>query len=762
MFLKSLELNGFKSFASKAVLEFPKGITAIVGPNGSGKSNIIDAIRWIFGEREAKNLRGDKIENLIFAGTSKKSRAGMAQVSLNFENNSGLVDKEFPEISIVRRVSRDGNSQYLLNKSEVRLKDIIDFFARARLGTKGLAIINQGSSDLFVRVSPEERRAMIEEVLGLREFQIKKSEAERKLNNTNINLERVKAMVEEVLPHLRMLKRQTAKWEKRAQLETELKNIEDGYFSLKLSEIEKDKQKLEPELEETAKIIAGKIAELKVLESNVKKLEEKSEGGNFDSVKIRKSELSSKHLKIQKELSRLEAKAEILGDISIQGEEEKKGKSSFNGDELARLVKEVKKSLDDIIFENMEEVAATIKSVVEKIDVFFSGSKNNKPADFSKSKELEDIIKIKDDLIKEIALIENDLKQVEKTEAEIAAGLQDFNKQFQRAFETMDAKRDEIRLLENKKQQMIFEREKLDMKLRDLEAQLEQIGRNIDEIKKFKNLEIQNEEKFDPEGEQAPYGAGIYEAERRMLRLRGELASIGEIDQSLIKEAEETEKHYNFLSGQIKDLEKATNDLKILIKDLKERIHKEFLSAFRAINEKFDHFFRLMFKGGHAKMKVKNYESPHINNYAGDELRIKNDEEVVEEAKSRSDSPMGESATGEKIGVEIDLNLPGKKISGLDALSGGEKSLVSIAALFALISVSPPPFLVLDEIDAPLDEKNSRMFANLIKDFSGDTQFVIVTHNRAVMEVADVLYGVTMNDDGTSKLLSLKLVESSK
>ena len=106
--------------------------------------------------------------------------------------------------------------------------------------------------------------------------------------------------------------------------------------------------------------------------------------------------------------------------------------------------------------------------------------------------------------------------------------------------------------------------------------------------------------------------------------------------------------------------------------------------------------------------------------------------------------------------------MPGKKISGLDALSGGEKSLVSIAALFALISVSPPPFLVLDEIDAPLDEKNSRMFANLIKDFSGDTQFVIVTHNRAVMEVADVLYGVTMNDDGTSKLLSLKLVESSK
>jgi len=745
MFLKSLELNGFKSFASKAVLEFPRGITAIVGPNGSGKSNIIDAIRWLLGEREAKNLRGDKIENLIFAGTSKKSRAGMAQVSLNFENNSGLVDEEFPEISIIRRVAREGVSQYFLNKSEVRLKDIIDFFARARLGTKGLAIINQGSSDLFVRVSPEERRAMIEEVLGLREFQIKKSEAERKLNNTNINLERVKAMVEEVLPRLRMLKRQTVKWEKRAQLETELKNLEDGYFSLKLSDIEKEKQKLEPELEEVAKAIAGKIAELKVLGNNVKKLEEKSEGNNFNSVKARKSELSSKHLKIQKELSRLEAKAEILGDISVRDEVEKKEELFFNGDEsrhintyvgdeLARLVKEIKKSLDDIIFENMEEVAAVIKNIVEKIDVFFSGFENNKSVNSSKFKELEDIAKIKKDLLKEIVLIENDLKQVEKTEAEITAGLQDFNKQFQKAFEAMDAKRDEIRLLENKKQQMIFEREKFNMKLKDLEEQLEQIGRSISEFKLTSSQDVN----IDPEG------ASIYEVERRMFRLRGELASIGEIDQALIKEAEETEKHYNFLSGQINDLEKAIDDLKILIKNLKERIHKEFLNAFRAINEKFDHFFRLMFKGGHAKLKIK---SQILN------LKINNDENDEENSEKQEEQE-------EKIGVEIDLNLPGKKITGVEMLSGGEKSLVSIAALFALISVSPPPFLVLDEIDAPLDEKNSQMFANLIKDFSGDTQFIIITHNRAVMEAADVLYGITMNDDGTSKLLSLKLGNS--
>lgn len=725
MFLKSLELNGFKSFASKAVLEFPKGITAIVGPNGSGKSNIIDAIRWLLGEREAKNLRGEKIENLIFAGTPKKSRAGMAQVSLNFENDLRLANEEFPEISIVRRVARDGVSQYFLNKSEVRLKDIIDFFAKARLGTKGLTIINQGSSDLFVRVSPGERKIMIEEVLGLREFQIKKNDAERKLNNTNINLEKVKAMIGEVLPRLKMLKRQTSKWEKRAQLEAELKNTEDRYFSFKLKEVENDRKKFEPELEKITETIGGKNAELKVLEDEIRQLEKKSESGNFDSIKARKRELSEKHFKIQKELSRLEAKAEILSQI-----EEKKEERIFRDGESVDLIGKIKESLSELILKNPEEIIAAIKKIIEKIDLFFQGSEQKEAVSKNKEKELDDLNKIKNDLIKEVILIEGDLEQIEKTEAEIAAGLQDFNKQFQKAFEAMDAKRDEIRVLENRKQQLIFENEKLDMKLRDLENQLEQIGRHINEF----NITTSQVVNID-----------IYEAEKKILCLRGELASMGEIDHALIKEAEETEKHYNFLSSQISDLGKASEDLKILIKNLKEKIHNEFLGAFKSINEKFDYFFRLMFKGGHAKMKIKNYE-----------LKIRDNNGENEENKNE-DKEQQEEKQEEKIGVEIDLNLPGKKITGVEMLSGGEKSLVSIAALFALISVSPPPFLVLDEIDAPLDEKNSQMFSNLVKDFSGNTQFIIVTHNRAVMEAADVLYGITMNDDGTSKLLSLKL-----
>jgi len=209
--LKKLELNGFKSFAQKTTFDFPDGITAIVGPNGSGKSNVIDAIRWLLGEREAKNLRGGRSEDLIFAGTAKRPRTGMASASLYFDNSSGFFPVDFSEVVVARQANRDGTNQYFINKSEVRLKDLIDFFAQARLGSRGLVVVTQGNSDMFIQAGPTERREMVEEMLGLREFQLKKAEAERRLKNTQINLDKVGALIEEILPHLRSLKRQTSR-----------------------------------------------------------------------------------------------------------------------------------------------------------------------------------------------------------------------------------------------------------------------------------------------------------------------------------------------------------------------------------------------------------------------------------------------------------------------------------------------------------------------------------------------------------------------
>ncbi len=729
MFLKSLELNGFKSFASKTILEFPAGITAVVGPNGAGKSNIIDAIRWLLGEREAKNLRSAKAEDLIFNGTPQKPRMSLGSAGLHFDNDSGFFPVDFKEVLVVRQVGRDGISRYFLNKAEVRLKDIIDFFSRSRLGTKGLSIINQGDSDLFVKASSQERRVMIEEILGLREYQIKKTEAERKLKNTSFNLEKARAMIGEVAPRLRMLRRQTGKWEKRVDVQKELEELENNYFSYKLREIETGRSKINPVLKSLESRIEEKEKELKILESEVKKIESRPKEDSLEIKKIKneQSNLLTERSEIQKELGRLEAKLEILA-----GSSEDKGRV-FRNEELLTLVNETKESLEKCLtLSDFENLSRGVKNLVKKIENFLNPSENNP----QKSRELTDLKNLKNKLEAKFGSLEKELNKLENQETEFTAGLEKFNEKFQKAFESVEAKRKELRNLDEEKNKTLFEKERLNLKFQDLENQLRQVGRKVDDFKSSNPAGENTKEDFS-------------DVERRMPKLRAELAAIGEIDESLIKEAREVENHYNFLTNQSKDLDKAIIDLKNLIGELSQKIRSEFNGSLRSINEEFNKFFRLMFGGGHAKLRIKNYES-----------RSRDDKKNEEEDNGKEENPEAEIEEEDdkelKSGVDIDLSLPKKKVSSLEMLSGGERSLVSIAALFALISISPPPFLVLDEIDAALDENNSKRFSNLIKEFCQKTQFIIVTHNRSVMEAADVLYGITTGEDGASKVLSLK------
>ncbi len=715
MHLKSLELNGFKSFAQKTALEFPRGITAIVGPNGSGKSNVIDAIRWLLGEREAKNLRGGKAEDLIFAGTNQKPRMGMASVSVYFDNNSGFFPVEFEEVAIVRQIDRDGNSKYTLNKSEVRVKDIIDFFARVRLGTRGLTIINQGSSDLFVRVLPQERRAMIEEILGLKEYQLKKSEASRKLKNTFLNLEKVKAMVNEVSPRLRTLKRQVSKWEKREEKAQELKKLENIYFFAKTKDLQENKINTNQEIFSIDNQIKQKKEELAILSEDLKKVEDYSFNNEpLQDLKRKEQELLTKRFQLQKDVGRFEAQIEFL---SVSKED---SSDAVKKEELTSLLSEIKAKLDESLAVNeLEIVLSTIKKIIFRINDFFEKSEKGLSAVPDKIK------KQKEELLKQVDEIETELKSLRIKEEDLEKGRENFNLKFKRAYGLVEEKKEEMRELEGRKNRYVFEKEKTDLRLADLKDDWQRIGRHLKEFEELKQPQEEISQSID--------------IERQMFRLRGELASIGEVDEALVKEAREVEGHYGFLTSQSEDLLKATDDLTDLIKELTGEISSRFDGSLKSINEEFNKFFRLMFGGGSAKMKLEKTEKkPALINEEGEAFEQDEEEEGI-------------------AGIEIELNVPKKKIKSLDVLSGGEKSLVSIAALFALISVSPPPFLVLDEIDAPLDEHNSKRFANLVKEFAHKVQFIIVTHNRAVMEASDVLYGVTMNEDGTSKLLSLKL-----
>lgn len=716
-----MELIGFKSFAQKTVLDFQSGITSIVGPNGSGKSNVIDAMRWLLGERDAKNIRGAKVEDLIFAGTPHRPRSGIAQATITFDNSDHFFPVDYNEVAVTRKISRDGDSEYFLNEAPVRLKDIVDFFAKVRLGTRGITIVNQGNSDIFVRATPQERRTMIEEVLGLRQYQLKKHEAERKLINTKFNLEKVKAMTDELMPHLRLLRRQASKYEKQADLQKELEELEKDYFGGRLAEIENDLQELQPRAEKLNQELGIKNQELKKLRLELSEVEKSGPKGdkNFQDFKKQQNDFLNKKSVLQKEIGRLEAQTEFL--VS-------QPKSELKAAEAVKLLEEVRGIIERALEENdLGALKTLLHGIVAKVSQVLSSGADDRP---SKIKNLE---KQKDKLLSDLESADGELAKLGKLENELADELRGFNAVFKKAFESVEAKKDEIQKLENEKNKLLFDKERVNIRRQELENLAMQSGRKLREFATtLSGVE----------------GRDFGDIERRMFKLRAELAGIGDLDPALIKEAQETEARYNFLSSQMGDLEKASGDLKILIKDLDEKIHAEFNSALKSINEQFDRYFKLMFDGGKAHLKIVKSEKREAQSDVAAE-------EVMAEETKDEDS----EHNVDHGGLEVTISIPRKKISGLEMLSGGERSLVSIAALFALISVSPPPFLVLDEIDAPLDERNAKRFADLVKNFAEKTQFIIVTHNRATMEAAEVLYGVTMGNDGTSRVLSLKFEE---
>ncbi len=603
----------------------------------------------------------------------------------------------------------------------MRLRDLIDFFAQARLGSKGLTVITQGNSDLFIRVSPRERREMIEEILGLREFQIKKSDAERRLKNAEINLEKVNALTEEILPHLRSLKRQTGKWEKRGELEAELADLENKFFGCRKAEINRELTAIESELSERGKtqkelenLFDSAERRLKDLESN-----QPTERKAIQEIKERTAVLIEKRSIFQKDLGRLEAQIEITADAI---EEE----LAVPAEKLLSITKKIRNELSGALEKGESALRSSVISILAEIDDIFSAKEKSQTVPSPKIHFAEKFEKLK----KELIGLENELIALKNEEKRLEKGQESFYELFKKEMSASREAREKSEKWAMDTKSKEIGRERLLMRQDELKRQISQIGRHESEFKEFDGhfgeQEMQN-------------------TESRMFRLRGDLASMGEADEGVLKEAKETEARYEFLEKESKDLSQAKEDLRKLIKDLNEKIKTDFHKALGSINNEFQKFFELMFGGGRAKLVV-----------ASQEIRIKNkekqDDELIDVAV---ESDVEEKECEE--GIEVSLSLPKKRINSLEMLSGGERSLVGIAALFALISVSPPPFLVLDEIDAPLDERNARRFSEMLKEFSKETQFIVVTHNRATMESADVLYGVTLSEDGTSKVLSMKL-----
>jgi chromosome segregation protein len=261
--LKRLEISGFKSFARKTVLDFSVQTTAIVCPNGSGKSNVAEAFRFALGEQSMKSMRGKRSEDLIFAGSHMVARANRAAVAIVFDNTRRIFPKlDFDEVSIERAVFRDGSSEYSINGSKARLRDIQELLSTANIGETGHHIISQGEADRILVAAPRERRAMLEDALGLKTYEFKKQEAERKLEKTEENVKQVESLRREIAPHIKFLSKQVERLERADELRRDLQGAYQTYFSLEESYLRTTKERTEKELHVATQKLHAAEAEL--------------------------------------------------------------------------------------------------------------------------------------------------------------------------------------------------------------------------------------------------------------------------------------------------------------------------------------------------------------------------------------------------------------------------------------------------------------------------------------------------------------------
>ncbi len=736
MHLEKIELSGFKSFAKATALEFPSKVTAIVGPNGSGKSNIAEGIRWVLGEQSMKSLRGKRGEDLIWNGSPQIPRIGKASVALIFNNADKRIPLNFDEVVIGRKIFRDGLNEYYINNSQVRLKDVVELMARIGLGETKHNIIGQGEVDKIILATPKERREMLEEALGLRIYRLKKNETERKLDATERNMSQVEGLVREIAPHLKFLKVQAQKAEARGSVELELKEfqkayfakeakeIKDGYKSLadqsepfrkKQFEVKREAEKLLKEIVDTEKLLAEDLAQ----SGEEKKL----------------TEVEAQRRELEREIGRLEGRIEVERQIASQPRV-RAVDTGYIQNEIREVLAEIRSILQEedraeIIKSHLYVLVEDLESLLNEIQKGTTEEKRGAEESVI-VRELEKTVQgLHQELVKTA-------KEIEKLES-VRVSFREKSKALQQKVRELDsalrAKQDEDKDLALEMQRFKFEEEKLEAREEIFKRDFKEADFTAEDL----NISIFKDDNISGE-----------ELKKKIDRLRAKLEEIGGIDELVVKEYQETEARHSFLTKELADLKQAHASLKELIKELDKHIKEDFKKGFAKIKDEFHNYFRIIFGGGRASLQLVDVP-----------IRGGFDEEGIDPVRSRTPEASADAQVHQTSnGVDISIDLPRKRIKGLAMLSGGERALTAIALLFSITAVSPPPFLMLDETDAALDEANSQRYAAILKELAKKTQLILVTHNRETMKSAGILYGVTMGDDGTSKLLSLKLEEA--
>lgn len=483
MYLKRLELQGFKSFADKTVLEFMPGITAVIGPNGSGKSNISDSIRWILGEQSIKSLRGSKSLDIIFAGTQSRKSLGFAEGSLVFDNSDGSLPIEYTEVTITRKLYRSGETGYFINKVPCRLKDVLELFMDTGIGKDGYSIIGQGKIDEILSNKSEDRRNIFEEAAGIVKYRTRKEESEKKLERTKLNLLRINDILSEIETNIEPLKQSAEKARKYLNLREELKNIEIGLF---IYNIEKYKKDLE-EIVKDEEIYKNQSDEEEEKLNRIKSLKE-SLKEEIDKITSQIEEMSNMGFESQKEIEMLNSDISV-GQTRIENNKENAKRYQKEIEELEAKIKELneeveqKKQKKENLKENkekfqkeLEEKQEELRKITEKLsskELEIEGYKKKVEEDTDKRYELQANVHEQE------INFENYEKREKQIQNEMQSNISELDgTRFEK--EEIDKSFYEI---ENKRNKILKEQEDIKAKKEDAENKIKNFERNINTYK---------------------------------------------------------------------------------------------------------------------------------------------------------------------------------------------------------------------------------------------------------------------------------------
>ena len=909
--LKRVELLGFKSFADRTVLEFSPRVSALVGPNGCGKSNIVDAIRWALGEQAPRSLRAERMEDVIFDGAGSRRSMSVSEVTLVFSNEDERLPIASAEVGVKRRLYRSGESQYFVNGTQSRLRDVRELLADTGLATSGYASLEQGKIDRVLSDKPEERRAVFEEAAGILSYRTRAVEAERELKQAAANVAQVENVRREVqrrhetlrvqaqaaeryrslraqafdverdleLLRLRALRERRQRIQSRLSRETETRDkvqreIDTAAVSTRehraeIERLEGERATSQERLYELATAMSGAGSEIRLGRERVDELE-----ASMHSYQSRDHALADRIRSLETEVETVrtglaaaergaadaERKAadargdaaavgakiseteRLIADASVQTASHEQRLDGLR-DRLRKVTDEIVTELDQRLGQGMQSTpsAALGNDVAESLarlhhDIGRLAASATGIAKEELARRLGELVEMAEGLMERFAryrettgslleelissegivthkrAIDRDMgetfwaiaelrKQTEELrrsnreradrlgelrdavqESQVAAARAqeqaaslrrqlvasqrqlDEQRQIRAdlaaeehqtaeairalASSTSDREREKVLLdreherlqkdLGRRTAQVATHRRELDridqaaqqraLRLRQAQETLERVRVELAEVEAedkairhtFAHTHSQRLEEHSERLERIE--ATPRELRDRLGRLRERIRGLGQVNLLAPEDFKEVAERFQFLTDQLEDLSQARTDLERVTAEIQRESAERFDVSFQAIADAFRDIFRRLFGGGRAELRLRG-------------------QEVLE------------------AGVDILAQPPGRKLENVGLLSGGERSLTAVALMFAMYSVKPSPFCVLDELDAALDDENIGRFVGLMEEFAHDSQFLIVTHNKRTIAAAANLYGVTMEEPGVSKLVTLRLPE---